>query len=75
MESSHSSQEAAVHGLFVERWRFRWGDGRKVAPPSKALDTSLVFEDPLTVIPGVNGEVFGDLEMDPSFPEIDPQVS
>ena len=32
----------------------------------------LVFEDPLTIIPEINGEIFGNLEMDPSFPEIDP---
>lgn len=70
MESQHSSQEVASLGRYDERWRFRWGDGRKVAPRSQALDTSKVFEDPKTVLPEVTGEVFGDLELVAGFPEV-----
>ncbi|CAE7559605.1 ppt1 [Symbiodinium natans] len=40
----------------------------------QALDTSMVFEDPLTVKPEVDGEVMGHVEVDPRFPDVEPSV-
>ena len=63
--------EASGIGRVDERWRFRRGDGAKVAPRSRALDTSAVFSDPITVKRDITGEVFGELEEVPNFPEVD----
>ena len=38
-----------------------------------ALDTSRVFEDPLTVKPEVEGEILGEVFADESFPEVPPE--
>ena len=40
----------------------------------QALDTSGVFSDPITVKPDITGEVFGELEEVPNFPEVDRKV-
>lgn len=62
MESNHSSS--------VERWRFKRQGGKEIAPRLRALDTSRVFEDVRTVKPEVDGEVFGEWEVDPAFPDV-----
>ncbi|CAE7820938.1 unnamed protein product [Symbiodinium necroappetens] len=69
-ESDWSAAEAAEVGREDERWRFYRGPPDRPRPRAAALDTSLVFEDPLTVRPDISGELFGDLCEDPSFPEI-----
>ena len=69
-ESDWSAEDAAKVGREDERWRFYRGPADRPAPRAAALDTSLVFEDPLTVRPEVDGELFGDLREDPSFPEV-----
>ena len=70
MESNHSSAISAEVGVHDERWRFKRQGGKDVAPRLRALDTSRVFEDVRTVKPEVDGEVFGEWEVDPSFPDV-----
>ena len=67
-ESDWSPSESAEVGREDERWRFYRGPPDRPAPRAAALDTSLVFEDPLTVRPEIDGELFGDLCEDPKFP-------
>lgn len=74
LESCHSSQVAADLGRNDERWRFRREDGQKVAPRAEALDTSKVFEDVRTVKPDIEGEVFGDFQLVPTFPNVNPDL-
>jgi len=61
----HEVREVAV---FDERWRFKREGNERVAPRVRALGDPL--SDPRTVLPDVRGEVLGDVEMDPNFPEI-----
>ena len=70
MRGDLSALEASGIGRCDERWRFRRGDGAKVAPRSRALDTSAVFSDPITVKPEITGEILGELEEVPDFPEV-----
>ena len=70
MSSSHDAEVTRRVGRWDERWRFRRTDGARVAPREVLHDTSGVFEDPLTVKPLVEGEVFGDVEIDPLFPDV-----
>lgn len=70
MESVHGAQVAAEHGRHDERWRFRRQEGSKVAPRVQALSTADVFEDPRTVKPDFDGEISGDLEVEPLFPDV-----
>ena len=72
LETQLSSMEASSIGRWDERWRFRREDGAQVAPREVALDSSMVFEDVSTVLPLVDGEVFGDLEVDVNFPDAPP---
>ncbi|CAE7736810.1 unnamed protein product [Symbiodinium sp. CCMP2592] len=69
-ESDWSAHEAAEVGREDERWRYYRGPVDRPGPRAAALDTGLVFEDPLTVKPEVDGELFGDICEDPSFPEV-----
>ena len=61
-------------GRHDERWRFRRQDGAVVAPRERALDSTRVFDDPRTVLPDVDGEVFGDVEMVENFPEVPREI-
>ena len=74
MSSVQGSDTARTLGRHDERWRFRLGSGKHLAPRRQALDTSMVFEDPLTVKPEVDGEVMGHVEVDPRFPDVEPSV-
>ena len=58
-------------GRHDERWRFRVGDARTVAPRLQALSTDGVFSDPRTVKPDIDGEVEGPIEQDLSFPNVE----
>ena len=57
-------------GAEDERWRFYRGSGPKLAPRQAALAETDVFSDVCTVKPLVDGEVIGDWEIDPDFPEV-----
>ena len=57
-------------GAEDERWRFYRGSGPKLAPRQAALAEADVFSDVCTVKPLVDGEVIGDWEIDPDFPEV-----
>ena len=60
--------EVAAVGREDERWRFHRGGPERAPPRAAALDTALVFEDPLTVKPDeVAGEV---LIENPDFVEV-----
>ncbi|CAK9105137.1 unnamed protein product [Durusdinium trenchii] len=48
------------------------GDGKRKPPREAALDTSLVFEDPLTVKPEIDGEIDKVVQEQHDFPEVDP---
>ena len=61
-------------GAEDERWRFYRAPGSNVAPRETALLGLDVFEDVDTVRPRVDGEVFGDLTVDDSFPEVPVKV-
>lgn len=70
MTASFPWEEVATLGRHDERWRFRRTDGSRVAPRQQVFNTSGVFEDILTVMPVVRGEVEGPLEEDPTFPDV-----
>ena len=72
MESCHSAQVAATMGRSDERWRFRLGQGTRVAPRVAALDTAQVFSDPLSVKPTIDGEIDRVVYEDMNFPEVEP---
>ncbi|CAE7038510.1 unnamed protein product [Symbiodinium sp. CCMP2592] len=56
-------------GRYDERWRFRLGEARHVAPRASALALD-PFSDPSSVKPEVEGEIFGRVSIDDSFPQI-----
>ena len=61
-------EEVAAVGREDERWRFYRGVGERQPPRAAALDTSLVFEDPLTVKP--EDEMLPGLFANPNFVEV-----
>ena len=68
---SRSASPDAVGGLggYDERWRFRLGDAKHVAPRASALASDR-FSDPASVKPDVEGKIFGNVSVDDSFPQI-----
>ncbi|CAE7763388.1 NHX3 [Symbiodinium sp. CCMP2456] len=61
-------EEVAAVGREDERWRFYRGVGERLPPRAAALDTSLVFEDPLTVKP--DDDLQPGLFANPNFVEV-----
>ena len=70
MKRSLDTDIARQVGAEDERWRFFRGAGPKLAPRQAALAGADVFSDVCTVRPMVDGEVIGDWEVDPNFPEV-----
>ena len=70
MKGDLTTDEVRSIATWNERWRFRRGDAKQVAPRSLALGGADVLTDPRTVLPLVKGEVLGEVELDPEFPEL-----
>ncbi|CAE7886307.1 unnamed protein product, partial [Symbiodinium necroappetens] len=69
MSRSASPEVVGELGRHDERWRFRLGDAKHVAPRASALALD-PFSDPASVKPEVEGEIFGPVSVDDSFPQI-----
>lgn len=67
-------ETVAAIGRSDERWRFRRGEGSKVAPRAVALAGADPLSDVRTVKPEVDGEVFAGAIEDEEFPEVPPHV-
>lgn len=65
-----SAEEVKVVAELDERWRFRRRDAVSVLPQMQALKGTDVFADECTVLPGLQGEMLGQAEMDQSFPRL-----
>ena len=74
LEQQAGAMQSSAIGRWDERWRFRREDGSRVAPREVALESKDVFTDVATVLPLVDGEVFGDIEIDVDFPDVPSQT-
>lgn len=70
MESSHGQEVAALHGRHDERWRFKRQAVGGLGPRARALNSSDVFDDPLTVKPDIDGPLEQVFVEDTIFPEV-----
>ena len=70
MEMKESMDTAVGIGRTDERWRFKRSKSRFIPAREHALQGSDVFEDVHTVLPEVEGEVLGDVDLIDDFPEI-----
>ena len=70
MEMKESMDTAVGIGRTDERWRFKRSKSRYIPAREHVLQGSDVFEDVHTVLPEVEGEVLGDVDLIDDFPEI-----